>query len=78
MVLAFFDSPVKLSVFTFLCVAIILILSKPRIFFNEEGELKSFGCEQGATLFSLPVCLYWSAVLITFIFEYLYLKNSVS
>ena len=77
MIHSFFDSPVKLSVFTYVCVAILVILSKPRIFFNREGDLKSFGCEQDATLFTLPVCLYWLAVIITFGFEFIHLKNFV-
>ncbi len=72
-----FDSPVKMSVFTYICISVLIILSKPRIFFNQEGDLKHFGCEQDATLFTLPVCLYWLAVIITFCFEFIHLKNFV-
>lgn len=72
--LELFKYPVRLSIFIFLILCFVLIVTKPRVFFDEEGSIKPFGCEHHATLFSLPVCILWIAIVITFFCEYMHLK----
>ena len=64
------DCPVKLAVFTYLIIALILITTKPDLLFTEDGEVRGFGCKKGNHCLNLPVVLYLSAVILTFFFEW--------
>lgn len=70
--------PVKLSVFTYLIIALLLIMTKPELLFTEEGEVRGFGCKEGNHCLNLPVVLYLSAVVITFFFEWLCIQKQAS
>lgn len=61
--------PIKLSILVYIFIALLILYNKPDLLFTDEGESKGFGCAKECDFFNLPVILYTSAILITFIFE---------
>ncbi len=63
--------PVKISVIIYIFIALIILYNKPELMFDETGKSKGFGSASDCEFFNLPVILYTSAIVITFIFEYI-------
>ena len=66
-----FKCPVKLSVFVYILVALLILYVKPNIIFMENGNSKGFGCDMDCEFFNYPVIIYSFAIIITFFFEYI-------
>lgn len=69
-----FDNPLRLSILTYLLIVIILITTRFNILFDNNGIVRNFGCKENSTYFNLPTVLYVSAIVITFVFQYINLK----
>ncbi len=63
--------PVKISVIIYIFIALLLLYYKPELMFDESGKSKGFGSSTQCEFFNFPVILYASAIVITFIFEYI-------
>jgi hypothetical protein len=48
---------------------IVIIYTKPSIFFNDEGKMKETGCGEDKVIFSLPMALVVSSIFIYFIIK---------
>ena len=70
-----FNNPLKLSIFTYLFLVIILIITKCKMFFKTNGMVKKFGCGRDSTYFNLSTVFYSIAVVVSFVFQYLKLSN---
>ncbi len=66
--------PVKISVFVYILISLVILYHKPELIFTEDGISKGFGCADDCEFFNFPVILYSSAILITFLFEYISIK----
>ena len=64
-----FNNRVKYSITIYLVLVIILVLSKPKFFFKENGQFKEFGTGSGKTV--IP---FWLVLLVCAILSY-YLGN---
>lgn len=64
-----FNNRVKYALVVYLAFVIILVLSKPKFFFNKDGSFKEFGTGKGKT----PVP-FWLVLLVAVIISY-YLAN---
>ena len=71
-----FNNPLKLSILCYLLIVMILITTKCKIFFDKNGNIRKFGCNNKSTYFNLPTILYFIAILISFLFQYVNLKNN--
>ena len=71
----FFNSPVKNSIIIYLLVSFLILVKKPDIFFDANGELIEFGTQVHQSLFSFPIIIYLTAIATTFFFEYVSLKK---
>ena len=63
------NNRVKYSITIYLVLVIILVLSKPKFFFKENGQFKEFGTGAGKTV--IP---FWLVLLVCAILSY-YLGN---
>ena len=71
-----YDSPVKNSIIIYLIIAIGILYLKPNFLFDEEtGQLKEFGLTDNKTILSYPIFIYIVAIIVTFYFEFDYLKK---
>ena len=66
--------PVKISIFVYILISLVVLYHRPELVFTDEGVSKGFGCAQDCEFFNLPVILYSSAIIITFLFEYISIK----
>ena len=66
------DSPLKISILTYLIFAIIIIVLKPAFIFNPDRTLKTTGIGVNNTLFSLPVILITGSILFYFFYTVLF------
>tara|TARA_B100000035_G_C20716788_1_gene429447 strand:- start:250 stop:483 length:234 start_codon:yes stop_codon:yes gene_type:complete len=69
------SSPVLIAVLLFIIVSLVLYYVKPKMMFDNNGETKEFGFDDGQTIFTYPIVLIVLAVftyLITFIVVSLY------
>jgi hypothetical protein len=60
---------ILISILIYLLISVSLIISKPRIFIDNENNLKSFGTGQEKTIFPL-----WFALMIFAVFSYLFVE----
>lgn len=68
-----FSSPVIIVIAIYTSIACILWKNKPSIMFNKDGTIKQFGTGEGKTLFSYPVILVITAIVLYFIVKYLHI-----
>lgn len=66
------DSPLKLSIITYLIFSIILIVLRPKHIFNDDNTLKTTGIGSKNTLFSLPILLITCSILIYYFYTILF------
>jgi hypothetical protein len=64
-----FQNPLYMSILMYIFVVVIIIYTKPAIFFNNEGKMKETGCGEGKVIFSLPMALVISSIFIYFIIK---------
>ena len=64
-----FKNPIKISILIYLLVVLYILIQKSDFVFNEIGKAKGFGCSDDCEFFNLPIILYSSAIIITFIIE---------
>ena len=62
-----FKNPLYMSIILYIFIVIVIIYTKPRVFFNKYGKMKETGCGEGKVIFSLPMCLVISSIFIYFI-----------
>ena len=62
-----FQNPLYMSIILYILIVVIIVYTKPRIFFDEHGRMKETGCGNGKVIFSLPMCLVISSIFIYFI-----------
>ena len=48
---------------------VVIIYTKPAIFFDNNGKLKETGCGEGKIIFSLPMALVLSSIFVYFIIK---------
>jgi len=72
-----FDEYLKYSVVVFLIISIYIWFKKPKIFFEDEGNIKSFGVGSNKTIFYYPFILIVLSIVIYFIFYSFYLRKSL-
>lgn len=71
-----YDSPVKNSIIIYLIISISILYIRPKFLFNiDTGQLKEFGFSNDKTILSYPIFIYIIAIIITFYFEFDYLKK---
>jgi hypothetical protein len=66
--------PVKISIFIYILISLVVLYNRPELIFLDDGISKGFGCAHDCEFFNFPVILYSSAIVITFIFEYISIK----
>ena len=64
-----FQNPLYMSILIYIFVVVVIIYTKPAIFFNNEGKMKETGCGDGKVIFSLPMALVVSSIFIYFIIK---------
>ena len=64
-----FQNPLYMSILIYIFVVVVIIYTKPAIFFNNNGEMKETGCGDGKLIFSLPMALVISSIFIYFIIK---------
>mgnify|MGYP000203191501 FL=1 len=64
-----FNNRIKYALAIYLVIVIVLVLARPKIFFNKDGSFKPFGTGTGKT--PIP---FWLVLLVSVIFAY-YLAN---
>jgi hypothetical protein len=62
----FLQNPLYMSIILYIFVVIIILYTKPRIFFNKHGKMKQTGCGDDKVIFSLPMCLVTLSIFIYF------------
>lgn len=68
----FLNNSMYISVLIYLFIIIIILKMKPKIFFNKEGKMKTTGCGLHKTIFSFPMFIVASSIIIYFLMKYLY------
>jgi len=61
-----FQNPLYISLLLYIIIMILVFYSKPRIFFDKNGKIKSTGCGTGKVIFSFPMFIVISSILIYF------------
>jgi hypothetical protein len=64
-----FQNPLYMSILIYIFIVIVIIYTKPAIFFNDNGKMKETGCGEGKVIFSLPMALVVSSIFIYFIIK---------
>lgn len=64
-----FQNPLYMSILIYIFIVIVIIYTKPAIFFDKNGKLKETGCGEGKIIFSLPMALVLSSIFIYFIIK---------
>lgn len=64
-----FQNPLYMSILIYIFIVVVIIYTKPAIFFNNEGKMKETGCGEGKVIFSLPMALVVSSIFIYFIIK---------
>ena len=72
-----YDEYLKYSVVIFLTISIYIWFKKPRIFFDNEGNIKSFGVGNDKTVFYYPFILIVLSIVLYFVFYSFYLRKSL-
>ena len=65
-ILEIVKNPLYMSILIYVFVVILIIYTKPGIFFDKQGIMKETGCGEGRVIFSLPMCLVVSSIFIYF------------
>lgn len=63
-------TPIMIAIVIFTLIAIVIYHFRPRLMFDEDGEIRNFGFEKNQTVFTYPIVLGVVALftyLITFI-----------
>jgi hypothetical protein len=64
-----FQNPLYMSILIYIFIVVVIIYTKPTIFFDNNGKLKETGCGEGKIIFSLPMALVLSSIFIYFIIK---------
>ena len=64
-----FQNPLYMSILIYIFIVVVIIYTKPSIFFNNNGKMKETGCGDGKVIFSLPMALVVSSIFIYFIIK---------
>ena len=64
-----FQNPLYMSILIYIFIVVVIIYTKPAIFFNNEGKMKETGCGEGKVIFSLPMALVIFSIFIYFIIK---------
>jgi hypothetical protein len=64
-----FQNPLYMSILIYIFIVVVIIYTKPAIFFNNNGKMKETGCGDGKVIFSLPMALVVSSIFIYFIIK---------
>tara|TARA_B100000963_G_C22399393_1_gene568119 strand:+ start:174 stop:398 length:225 start_codon:yes stop_codon:yes gene_type:complete len=64
-----FKNPLYMSILLYIFIVIVIIYTKPHVFFDENGKMKETGCGEGKVIFSLPMALVVSSIFIYFIIK---------
>ena len=63
------QNPLYMSILIYIFIVVVIIYTKPAIFFNNNGKMKETGCGDGKVIFSLPMALVVYSILIYFIIK---------
>ena len=64
-----FQNPLYMSILLYIFIVILIIYTKPPIFFDKNGNMKETGCGDNKVIFSLPMALVISSIFIYFIIK---------
>jgi hypothetical protein len=62
-------NPLYMSILLYIFIVILILYTKPSIFFDKNSKMKETGCGNGKVIFSLPMCLVISSIFIYFIIK---------
>ena len=70
----FLNKPVNLALIIYISIIAIIVFIKPKIFFKSNGEMKCTGCGDNRykSIFSFPVFIVLSSMIIYFMVNYFY------
>ena len=68
----------KYIIFAYLFLGIIIWIQKPKLIFDEQGNIRPFGVGKEKTIFYYPLLLIILACCIYFIFMSVFLKKNIS
>jgi hypothetical protein len=71
------DNYLKYTIVIYLVISIFIWIKKPKIMFNNDGQIKNFGVGNSKTIFYYPMFLIILAVLLFSIFNSLYLRKGL-
>ena len=66
-----FQNPLYMSILLYIFIVIVIIYTKPLMFFDSTGKMKETGCGDNKVIFSLPMVLVISSIFIYFIIKIL-------
>jgi len=69
MLFKLFQNPLYISILLYIFIVILVLYTKPHIFFNKDGTMKETGCGEGKVVFSLPMALVISSIFIYFMIK---------
>lgn len=67
-----FNKAVNLALIIYIILVAVIVSTKPKVFFNEKGDMKCTGCGDNKlkSIFSFPVFVVLSSIFIYFIISY--------
>lgn len=68
-ILQIFQNPLYMSILLYVFIVILILYTKPHIFFDKQGKMKETGCGEGKVIFSLPMALVVTSIFIYFIIK---------
>ena len=68
-IIEIFQNPLYMSILQYIFIVIVLIHTKPAIFFDKNGKMKDTGCGEGKVIFSLPMALVILSIFVYFIIK---------
>ena len=62
-------NPLYISLLLYILIVIIIVYTKPRMFFDKDGKMKYTGCGVNKVIFSFPMFIVVSSIFIYFIIK---------
>ena len=72
-----FDEYLKYSIIVFIIISILIWIKKPKLIFDNNGNIRNFGIGNQKTIFYYPLVLIVLAISIYYIFLNLYLRKGI-
>jgi len=62
-------NPLYIAIVLYILVIVLIVYTKPKMFFDEDGKIKQTGCGKNKVIFSFPMFIVISSILIYFLIK---------